>query len=81
MEIIVTHSNLDFDALASLVAAQKLYPAAKMIITGSPGRNVRQFILLHEDIFDFGEWQDSYFEAVKRLIVVDTRLASRIGED
>lgn len=80
MEIVVTHSNLDFDALASLVAAQKLYPAAKMIITGSPGRNVRQFILLHEDVFDFGEWQDSYFESVKRLIVVDTRLASRIGE-
>jgi tRNA nucleotidyltransferase (CCA-adding enzyme) len=80
VEIAVTHSNLDFDALASLVAAQKLYPAAKMIITGSPGRNVRQFILLHEDIFDFGEWQDSYFDSVKRLIVVDTRLASRIGE-
>jgi len=27
MEVITTHTNADFDALASMVAAKKIYPA------------------------------------------------------
>jgi tRNA nucleotidyltransferase (CCA-adding enzyme) len=80
MEVVVTHSNVDFDALASLVAAHRLYPGSKMVVTGSPGRNVREFISLHEDIFDFTEWSFLNPREVRRLIVVDTRIADRLGE-
>ena len=34
MKIIATHSGADFDALASLVAAYKLYPGADIMICG-----------------------------------------------
>ncbi len=80
MEVVVTHSNVDFDALASLVAAHRLYPGSKMVVVGSPGRNVREFISLHEDIFDFTEWSFLDSKEVRRLIVVDTRIRDRLGE-
>ncbi len=35
MEVISSHTNADFDALASMVAAKKLYPGAKLVFPGS----------------------------------------------
>ncbi len=32
MEVITTHMNADFDSLASMVAAKKLYPEAVMCV-------------------------------------------------
>ncbi len=34
MEIITTHTNTDMDALASMVAAKKIYPGAVMVFSG-----------------------------------------------
>ena len=46
MEIITTHTNADLDALASMVAAQRLYPGAVMVFPGPLLRNV-EFMALH----------------------------------
>ncbi len=35
MELIASHISADFDALASLVAASKLYPNARLVFPGS----------------------------------------------
>lgn len=35
MEIIVGHMNTDFDSLASMVAASRLYPEAIMVLPGT----------------------------------------------
>ncbi len=35
MELITTHINADFDALASMIAASKLYPDAVMVFSGA----------------------------------------------
>ena len=40
-EIITTHMNADFDALASMIAAQKLYPEATLVFPGSQEKNLR----------------------------------------
>ena len=37
MDVITTHINADFDCLASMVAAKKLYPEAKLVFSGSQG--------------------------------------------
>ena len=34
MEVITTHVNADFDYLASMVAAAKFYPEAKLVFAG-----------------------------------------------
>jgi len=45
MEIITSHTNADFDALASMVAAKKLYPDAKLVFPGSQEKSMRDFFL------------------------------------
>jgi tRNA nucleotidyltransferase (CCA-adding enzyme) len=35
IEVITTHMNADFDALASMLAAKKLYPEAIMVFPGA----------------------------------------------
>lgn len=80
MDVILGHVSVDFDALASMVAAKKLYPEAVMIFTGSVNRNVREFITLHGDVLDFMEPRALDTEAITRLIVVDNRIADRLGE-
>lgn len=80
MEIICSHTNADFDALAAMVAAQKIYPEAKIVFAGTQNRNVREFVSLHRDVFDYLEPKHLNKKDVRRLIVVDTRIADRLGE-
>ena len=49
MEIITSHTNTDMDALASMVAAQKIYPGAVMVFPGPLLKNVEEFMALHKD--------------------------------
>jgi tRNA nucleotidyltransferase (CCA-adding enzyme) len=80
MDVILGHVNVDFDALASMVAAKKLYPEAVMVFAGAVNRNVREFITLHGDVLEFMEPRALDSEAVTRLVVVDNRIAERLGE-
>jgi tRNA nucleotidyltransferase (CCA-adding enzyme) len=80
MRLITTHINADFDGLASMVAALKIYPDAVMAFPGSQERNVRDFIsqnLLYS--YDFPKTKDIDLKAVDTLILVDTRSSERIG--
>ena len=80
MEIIVTHVSADFDAFAGMVAANKLYPGAKIILPTAINSNVRKFISLYEDgLPHFYEYGDIDPGSVKKVIMVDTRIASRTG--
>jgi len=80
-EIITTHVNADFDALASMIAAKKLYPDARLVFPGSQERNLRNFFLHSTSyLFDFTKIKRVDFEGIRRLILVDTRQRSRIGK-
>ena len=81
LEIITTHVNADFDGLASMVAAKKLYPEALLVFPGSQEKNLRDFFIRSSLYFlNFAKIKDINLEDVKRLILVDTRQASRIGK-
>ncbi|MDX9702609.1 MAG: CBS domain-containing protein [Candidatus Auribacterota bacterium] len=80
MQIITSHNNPDFDAIASMVAAQKLYPDAQMIIIGSPERNVEKFFKNFPDIFPFRTEKQIDLDSVSHVILVDTQSTSRIGK-
>jgi tRNA nucleotidyltransferase (CCA-adding enzyme) len=78
MDIITSHLNADFDALACAVAARKLYPEALIVFPGSLEKRVRDFV----DIFNpapIGRIKDIRKEEIKRLIIVDTKHPDRIG--
>ncbi|MFH1860886.1 MAG: DHHA1 domain-containing protein [bacterium] len=80
MDVIVTHTNADFDALASLVAASLLYPDASMVMPGSHENIVDEFLSTYQHQITFVNINKIPIEQVTRLIIVDTRQSSRIGK-
>jgi tRNA nucleotidyltransferase (CCA-adding enzyme) len=78
--VITTHGNTDFDALGAMLAARRLYPGAVAALSGSLNRNVREFYRLHADELDLVEASRLETDAIRRLIVVETVHASRLGE-
>lgn len=80
MEIITCHINADFDSFASAVAAQKIYPDAKIVLPGAQNRNVREFLALHDDVIEIEDLKLIDLKTISRLILVDTKIGRRIGE-
>lgn len=78
MQIITTHKNTDFDALASMVAATVLYPEAVCVLPKTVNPNVKAFMSIHKDFFNMHSSDEFDLKKVKRLIVVDTNSWSRL---
>ncbi len=79
MEVITTHLNADFDGLASMVMVKKLYPEASLCFAGSQEKSVRDYFAQLPESYQFLRLRDIPLDQVSRLILVDTRQASRIG--
>ncbi len=81
MEIITSHTNADFDALASMVAAKRLYPEAKLVFPGSQEKSMRDFFL--ESTFyalEVERLRNIDVSEITRLIIVDNRNPHRLGK-
>ncbi len=79
--VITTHINADFDAMASMLAAQKLYPNALVVFPGSREKNMRNFFIQSMVyLFNLAEVKDIRTKDVQRLVLVDTRRIDRIGK-
>ncbi|MBN1249615.1 MAG: CBS domain-containing protein [Anaerolineae bacterium] len=73
MQVILTHENADFDAIASLLAAHKLYPNAKPVLPHRVNRNILAFLALYGPGFPFVNPDDlPRGQHVQRVILVDT---------
>lgn len=81
MEVITTHINADFDSVASMVAAKKLYPNAILAFPGSQEKGLRDFFL-QSTIYVLQTEKIKKIELSKitRLILVDIRQKDRIGK-
>lgn len=73
MHIIVTHPNADFDAIASLLGAWRLYPEATPVLPNTVNRNVRNFITLYESQLPFAHLNELERKPVERLTIVDSQ--------
>lgn len=81
LTVITSHINADFDAIASMLAAQKLYPDSLVVFPGSQEKNLRNFFVESMVyLFNMANIKDIDFSNVNRLVLVDTRLANRIGK-
>jgi tRNA nucleotidyltransferase (CCA-adding enzyme) len=80
IEVITTHLNTDFDGLASMLAAKKLYPEAWLVFPGSQEQNLRNFFLQSTVyLYNFTKIKQVPLDRITRLILVDTRQPDRIG--
>ena len=77
--LITGHANADFDCLAAIVAASKLYENPVLVFPGSQESNLRNFFIESATyLFNFKEPKEIDFSTVKTLVVVDTRQKGRI---
>ncbi len=79
-EVIATHGNTDFDAFAAMLAARRLFPNAVVTTAGSLNRNVRELSRLHAEELEIADASRLDLSAIRRLIVVETLHAGRLGE-
>ncbi len=77
MKIITTHINPDFDAIASCIAAKKLYTDAKIAFPKLPERSTKNFII-QSIIYPHLEDNNIDIKDIDTLIIVDTHSKSRI---
>lgn len=73
MDAILTHENADFDALAALAAAKKLYPKAVALLPRRLNRNAQDFLTLYGDPFAFTPQDQAPRRKFKRVLLVDTQ--------
>lgn len=79
LRVIISHVNTDFDALASMIAAKKLYPDAVMAISDKQETKVKQFLNIYRDTIDYISDRYVEWEKVSELIIVDVASLRRIG--
>ena len=82
MDVVISHIQADFDAFASMVAAKLLYPEALLSFPGAQEKNLRDYLAGAPAEITRGivRQKDIDLDAITRLVVVDTRQSSRIGE-
>ena len=78
--LIVSHPNADFDAFAGMLAAQLLYPGARICLHGGVNRNVREFHNLHADQIPTVEPSALDRDSVRRLVMIEVTDPERLGD-
>lgn len=72
-KVIYTHPNADFDAIAALLAAHKLYPDAIPILSHRMNRSVEDFVTLYQNGLPFADPRTFKPEKLDQVILVDTQ--------
>jgi len=78
--VIATHENADFDGIASMLAAKKLYPDAIPIAPTTQESNVKEFLLnIAIEYFQLTKLKEINLNEITQIVLVDTSQLSRIG--
>ncbi len=81
LTIITTHINADYDALGSMLAAQKLYPGSVLVFPRFNEKNLRNFFIQSMGyLFNVADIKKIDLDRIERLVLVDTRQPGRIGD-
>jgi len=73
VEVVLTHENADFDAIASLVGAAKLFPASVPVLPRRINRNVLAFLALYGAELPLVGPDDLPGGRIHRALLVDTQ--------
>ncbi|MGM0559318.1 MAG: CBS domain-containing protein [Myxococcota bacterium] len=80
MRLFVTHHNSDLDALASCVAAKRLYGSGVILKNRAVSQAVNRYLALHKDNLDLQRAADIDPSDVDEVVVVDVRRPGRLKE-
>lgn len=72
MQIVTSHKNTDFDALASIIGITLLNPDVLGVVPKMVNSNVDKFLSTHKTAFNLILPNELNYERVTKLIVVDT---------
>ncbi|MGY4689519.1 CBS domain-containing protein [Salibacterium sp. K-3] len=72
MEVILSHENMDFDALASIAAASALYPQAVMVLSRQQSEQVKEYLAIYRDHFPFVPEEEVTWDETEHIIITDT---------
>ena len=73
MQIILTHEQADFDALASMLGAYLLYEHAMPVLPRRMNRNVRAFLAVYGAELPFVDPRDLPNQPIEKITLVDTQ--------
>ena len=73
MKVILTHENADFDAIASLLGAHKLFPEAVPVLPRRINNNCGDFLSLYGAELPFTHPDDLPRRRIRRAVLVDTQ--------
>ena len=73
LEVIVTHENADFDAVASLLGASRLFPGALPLLPHRVNRNCADFVALYGSELPLVDVNERPRRKITRAILVDTQ--------
>lgn len=78
MHVILTHEHADFDAVASLLGAARLYPGAIPLVPRDVNQNVRDFLTLYWDELPFVDFSHRPGGRITQITLVDSQYVPSI---
>src|SRR5512143_1152941 len=78
VSVILTHEHTDFDALASMLAAARLYPHATPVLPRQMNRNLEAFLSEYAEMLPFVRLEDLPRRRIDHVILVDTQTVQPI---
>lgn len=79
VQVILSHVNTDFDALASMIAAKKLYPEATVVLSDRQDVLVKRFLNIYRDTLPLVPANRIDWKDVTEIILVDVASLKRTG--
>lgn len=79
VDLILCHATADFDTLGAAVGAARLWPGAKIVLTGGAHPSLKKFLALYRDEFPFIEARAVHPQKIRSLILVDAQEENRFG--
>lgn len=73
VSVILTHEHTDFDALASMLAAARIYPHATPVLPRQMNRNLEAFLAEYAEMLPFVRLEDLPKRRIDLVILVDSQ--------
>ncbi len=79
MELVTTHVGADFDGLASMLVARRLYPEARLFFPGAREASVRRMLAAGHVRLEEVRQREVDPARLTRIVLCDTRQRARLG--
>ncbi|MEO1401180.1 MAG: CBS domain-containing protein [Cyanobacteria bacterium J06635_1] len=79
MDLVLCHTTADFDTLGAAVGVSRLFPGARIVLTGGCHPTVRKFLAIRRDAYNLIERRAVVLEQIRSITIVDAHQRDRIA--